>query len=191
VLNESIDYKGIKFNFVDTAGIRNSDDKVEKIGIKKSKEAIDQADAILFVLDGSREMNDFDSEIKELLTEKQNVLTIVNKNDQKRILPQQKNEISISALNQNNIESIKQSIFDLVIKEKIDYQKTIVTNERQMEILSDSEKILDEILASKNESMDIVALLIKSLWNTLGKITGECENERIIDLIFSKFCLGK
>ena len=181
----------MKFNFIDTAGIRESEDKVEKIGIEKSKKAINNADVVLFVLDGSRKMNEYDKQIKDLLKDKTNLITIVNKSDVKREAEKQENEIVISALKDDNVGLVKEKIFSFVINEEIDYSKTIIINERQISILKECEKILNEIDSSKDESMDIIAMLIKKLWNELGKITGECENERIIDLIFSKFCLGK
>lgn len=190
-LNESILYNGIKFNFIDTAGIRASEDKVEKIGIEKSKDAISMADVVLFVLDGSRKFSEEDRRIKELLTNVKNIITIVNKEDAKRLLEKQENEILVSALENKNIELIKDKIYSLVINEKIDYNKTIIINERQLQILYECKNVLNEIRISKTQSMDIIAMLIKNLWNCLGKITGECENEQIIDLIFSKFCLGK
>ena len=190
-LTESTIYKGMKINFIDTAGIRESEDKVEKIGIEKSKQSIDKADVILFLLDGSQKLDKYDLKIKELLNGYKNVITIVNKSDLKRILPEQKGEIVISAQNENNINEIKESIFKMVKAEKIDYSHTIVTSARQIEILENSKLICNKILSNKLESMDIIAMLIKELWNSLGKITGQCENESIIDLIFSKFCLGK
>ncbi len=191
VLTESIFYRGIRLNFIDTAGIRESEDKVEKIGIEKSKNTIKNADVILFILDGSRKINDYDNEIKNILKDYRNVIIIVNKSDVKRELPLQENEIEISALKENNIEIVKEKIYQLVINEEIDYNKMIIINERQIEILKECKKILNQLKEARNQSMDIIALLIKNLWNTLGKITGESENERIIDLIFSKFCLGK
>ena len=78
-----------------------------------------------------------------------------------------------------------------MINEEIDYNKDLIINSRQIEILNECLNVVDEILSSSYESMDIIAMLIKKLWNALGRITGECENESIIDLIFSKFCLGK
>lgn len=190
-LNESIFYKGIKFNFIDTAGIRESEDTVEKIGIEKSKEAIEKADVVLFLLDGSRELSSYDKLIKDILEGKNNVLTIVNKSDLPRKLENFEDEILISALNENNIVSIKDKIFSMVEGEKINYSHTLVTSVRQVEILKESLEVCNKIYEAKKESMDIIALLIKNLWNLLGKITGQCENEDIIDLIFSKFCLGK
>lgn len=197
-LTESLSYKGVKLNFIDTAGIRESKDVVEKIGIEKSKKSIDNADMVIFMLDSSRPLNDFDKQIISLLKNKNNVLTILNKCD----LPQKIdnfNEINtnlseiikISALNEQNIEKIKEIIFEKVVGEEIDYGKTLITSTRHIEALNEANKICDEIDGSKFSSMDIIAMLIKNLWNALGKITGESENEDIIDLIFSKFCLGK
>ncbi len=191
ILSESIFYKGLKLNFIDTAGIRESDDKVEKLGIEKSKEYIERADVILFLLDGSKKMDDYDKSIKALLKEKSNVITIVNKSDLPRKLEKQSNEILISALNDENISEIKNQIFKMVEGEKIDYSHMLITSTRQTEVLIECDKICQTILNSYNESMDIISMLIKQLWNCLGKISGTCENEDIIDLIFSKFCLGK
>lgn len=193
-LTESISYKGIKLNFIDTAGIRESKDVVEKIGIEKSKKSIDSADVIIFMLDGSREMNEFDKQIENILTGKNNVITIINKCDLPRKLEKvQKNDeiIEISALNEENIEKIKEIIFNKVLGEEIDYNQTLITSTRHIEALKEAKVVCDEISSSKNSSMDIIAMLIKNVWNALGKITGESENEDIIDLIFSKFCLGK
>ena len=191
VLTESTSYKGIKLNFIDTAGIRESKDTVEKIGIDRAKKALSTADVILYVLDASRREEEQQIQIKELLLNNNNVLTIVNKCDLERKLQKQPNEIEISALKDENIEKIKEKIYFLVLKEEIIFDKAILLNARQLQILHEAEDILNQINESKTFSMDITAMLIKNLWNCLGKITGECENENIIDLIFSKFCLGK
>ena len=190
-MTESTSFKGIRFNFIDTAGIRESNDTVEKIGIERAKKAIANADVILHVLDGSRKLTEQDYQIQKLLSNSNNVLTIVNKTDLPRKLQNFDNEINISALKEENVEKIKEKIYFLVLKEEIIFDKTILLNARQNQILLECKEVLFQIEESKNSSMDITAMLIKSLWNTLGKITGECENENIIDLIFSKFCLGK
>lgn len=191
ILTESTTYKGIRFNFIDTAGIRESEDEVEKIGIDRAKKTLETADVIIFVLDGSRDLQEQDKKIKEILNQYNNVITIVNKADLPRKLKYQENEIEISALKEENIEKIKEKIYFLVLKEEISFDKAILLNARQSQILLDCQNIIKDIKNSKDASMDITAMLIKNLWNTLGKITGECENESIIDLIFSKFCLGK
>ena len=92
-------------------------------------------------------------------------------------------------MKEQNIEKIKQIIYQKVIKEEIDYSGMIITNERQIALLNESLNVIQEI--DYSQSMDIIAMQIKKLWNCLGKITGECENEEIIDMIFTKFCLGK
>ena len=197
VLTESIFYKDLRLNFIDTAGLRESEDKVEKIGIEKSKETLKRSDVVLFVLDGSRKLNDYDKEIFEILKDNKNAIVVINKMDKERGLNlteddlKSKDLIEISALQEKNIDLIKEKIYSKVVSEEIDYSKIVVINERQIEILNNCKDVISEIEDAKNQSMDVVAMLIKKLWNELGKITGDSENEHIIDLIFSKFCLGK
>lgn len=189
-ITESFIYKGIKINLIDTAGIRETEDVVENIGIEKSKKNLNSADIILFVLDGSEEKTDEDLLIESLLKEKR-FITVINKADKKRILQKQQNEIEISALTNKNIDKLKQMIVDLVITEEIDANSLVLTNERHLQILKDACAIIEVIKNTNVLSLDIMSMLVKKLWQTLGKITGNTENEDIINLIFSKFCLGK
>ena len=140
---------------------------------------------VLFVLDGSRQMTKEDKEIENSIKDLGNVITIINKSDKERVLPKIKGEIEISALKQDNIKTIEEKIYNLIIEDKIDFNKQIITNERQINILKECDMIAKELLSSFEQSMDIIAMQIKKLWNSLGKITGQCENEKIIDLIFS------
>lgn len=183
-------YKGIKINLIDTAGIRESSDTVEKIGILKSKESINEADIILLVFDASQALTEYDKEIIELAKDKI-FISVINKCDKKRVLSNLENEIEVSALSQKNIDDLKKKIFDLVIKEEVNFNNIIVTNNRQLNELRNAKAVIKEIKSAKSEMLEIIAMLIKKLWSTLGKITGNTENENIIDLIFSKFCLGK
>ena len=189
-ISESFVFEGIKINLIDTAGIRETKDVVENIGIEKSKQNLMQADLVLFVLDGSERESAEDRQIENLLKGKK-FITVINKTDKKRVVPKQENEIEISALTNKNIQKLKQKILDMVLEEKIDFNSLVLTNERQIAILQEAKDILDEILNGKENTLDVFAMLIKKLWQTLGKITGNTENEDIIDLIFSKFCLGK
>ena len=189
-ISESIVYNGIKINLFDTAGIRDTMDKVEAIGVEKSKKFLSQSDIALLVLDGSKELTNGDKELLENIKKVKHII-VINKTDKQRMLDKFENEIEISALENKNIISLLDKVYNMVITEEIDFNKIIVTNERQVAILKTCQKLLQEILADKNQSMDVIAMQIKKLWNELGKITGESENERIIDLIFSKFCLGK
>lgn len=189
-ITESFLYNGIKINLVDTAGIRKTNDIVESIGIEKSYESINKADLILFVLDGSEHFDDEDKQIFDAVKDKK-YLVVVNKADKQRKVDKFENEIEISALKNQNIESLKQKIFDMVLSEQFDINALTITNQRQTTILKEAKRQIEEILNSENISLDVLTMLIKNVWNTLGKITGNTENEDIIDLIFSKFCLGK
>jgi len=189
-ITESFMYGGIKINLIDTAGIRETKDLVENIGIEKSKHNLNSADLVLFVLDGSEKESDEDKQIETLLKGKKYV-TIINKSDQKRVLNKKQNEIEVSALTNKNIEFLKQTILKMVLNEELDFNNLVLTNERQVQILKDAKALTEEISNTKNLSLDILSMLVKKLWLTLGKITGNTENEDIIDLIFSKFCLGK
>lgn len=187
---ESFIYKGIKINLIDTAGIRETKDVVENIGIEKSKEKLNSADIVLFVLDGSEKETEEDQKIEKMLENKK-YITVINKTDKKRVLGKKQNEIEISAIKSKNIEKLKNLIIETVIKEEVNFNTLVLTNERQVSILKEAQDVVDEILSSENLSLDIMSMLIKKMWQILGKITGNTENEDIIDLIFSKFCLGK
>lgn len=187
---ESLIYNGVKINLIDTAGIRETKDVVESIGIEKSKQNLNQADLVLFVLDGSEKESDEDKQIEKMLKNKK-YITVINKTDKCRVIGKKENEIEISAMTNKNVSLLKQRIIDIIIEQEIDFNSLILTNERQVAILQEAQNVLNEILMKENLSLDILSMLIKKLWQTLGKITGNTENEDIIDLIFSKFCLGK
>ena len=192
-ITESFLYEGVKINLIDTAGIRETEDLVESIGIEKSKDTLEKADLILVVLDGSMGLTEEDKNILDLVKNKK-FITIVNKSDKKRILECQYNEIEISALKNNNIELLKKKILDTVISEQIDFNSLVLTNERHVGVLSEGKSILEEvakIVEEKSAKLEVLSFMLKKAWKILGKITGNTENEDIIDLIFSKFCLGK
>ena len=183
-------YNGIKVNLIDTAGIREALDEVEKIGIEKSKESLKSADLVLLVFDGSEKLSKNDEKIKQYCKGK-TFITVINKTDKQRVVPKQENEIEVSAFENKNIEKLKEKIFNLIIKKEINFNNLIITNERQINELKNAKLIIKDINLAKNRVLEIISMLIKNLWKTLGKITGNTENEDIINLIFSKFCLGK
>ncbi len=191
-ITESFIYEGIKINLIDTAGIRETEDLVERQGIERSRQSISQADIVLFVLDGSVAEDKEDAQIERMIEDK-NHIVVINKTDKKRLIKPKINEVEISAKENKNIDLLKRKIVDMVFDEKIDQNALVVTNERQSQILQEASNILDGILSVDKFSftLDILSMQIKSLWQTLGKITGNTENEDIINLIFSKFCLGK
>lgn len=189
-LEETITHKGIKINFIDTAGIHESVDEVEKIGIGKSKESISRANIVLMVLDAHEGITEEDQEILKLI-EGNKIIHIINKTD---IAKNETgfNGIEVSALNKQNINQIKDKIIELSTSEKIDFSGLIITNERHAQAIRDALEKANSLLEDcKYQTVDILDMLAKDLWQTLGKITGESENEDIISGIFAKFCLGK
>ncbi len=190
VLKETILYKGIKINFIDTAGIRESEDIVEKIGIERSKKCIEQSDIVLCVLDASENLDEEDKKLINL-TKNKNVIFVLNKTDKKIVLNMD-NAILVSASENKNIDEIKEKIIELAKLNKIDFSQIYITNQRHTEILKQTLIDIDNaLIAVQTQTADIVDQQTKKVWSTLGKITGESETESIIDGIFSKFCLGK
>ena len=187
-LTESFFHNGVKINLIDTAGIRETNDAVEKLGIEKSLESIKKADIVLFIHDASEKESEEEKEIAKKLKNKK-VINVVNKIDKKRILAKLKDEVEISALEEKNINLLKNRIVSDVVS--IDLNTFVLTNERHIQILKSADKLMKEVLSLKEESLDVIAMLLKKVWAELGKITGNTENEDIISLIFSKFCLGK
>ena len=187
-LTESFFHNGVKINLIDTAGIRETNDAVEKLGIEKSLESIKKADIVLFIHDASEKESEEEKEIAKKLKNKK-VINVVNKIDKKRILAKLKDEVEISALEEKNINLLKDRIVSDVVS--IDLNTFVLTNERHIQILKSADKLMKEVLSLKEESLDVIAMLLKKVWAELGKITGNTENEDIISLIFSKFCLGK
>ncbi len=200
-IEEFVTIKGIPLKLVDTAGIRNAKDEVEKIGIKKSKELAEQADLIIAIFDSSKELSKEDIEILEILKNKKSII-ILNKIDLEPKLNEEtlelkelnKKIIKISALNNIGIEELYDEIANLFNLNEINLDNEIViTNLRHKALIS---KALESISKTKdaitnNMPIDIISIFIKDILENLSNITGEIVSEDIIDEIFAKFCLGK
>lgn len=195
-LEETYIFNGVKFILVDTAGIRESADAVEKIGVDRSIEAINGADIILLILDGSRTLSEEDKKIIDLIKDKK-VLVVVNKSDLKQVLNIKQFDFSnilyTSAVNKTGIDEIKQKLYDMTIDQNIMQSNVIITNSRHINALDRALESLDNVLDSleKNVSLELVTVDIYNVWSVLGEITGETNNEEIINSIFMNFCLGK
>lgn len=191
-ITESYVYNGVKVNLIDTAGIRESDNTVEQIGIKLSREKINNADLILFVLDSTRELTDDEKELIEQIKNKK-VIYVINKIDDKKVEFNFKNQIEVSSLKNINIENLKQAIYDEIINKNIIGNSTIITNTRHKISLENAENQLKEALNTlKNtNSLELFSIDLTNAYSSLGEITGSSNKENIIDRIFSKFCLGK
>jgi len=188
-IKEKIFVDGITINLIDTAGLRESEDIVEKIGIEKTNNEIKNADIVLVVLDLSRDLTQEEIELLESIKNRPHII-VGNKSDIKN-KKFDFNYIEISAKNNENVDEIKKQIIEKTISGKIDFSKLVLTNERHIAILKNAKSKILDALEKQNVSLDIVAFLLKDIWKELGKISGTTEDEKIIDLVFSKFCLGK
>ena len=188
---------GVKLDILDTAGIRETDDVVEAIGVKRSVDAIEEADLVLFVIDSEDGFNHEDKEVLDKIKDKE-ILVVYNKNDKKDNYKVDElssyNSINISTFDNDMIEKLKDkisSIFDLKSIAESNY--TYISNARQIALLNKSLSIIDEIENAVNNDLevDMIEIDVKRLWETLGEITGEVGSEDLLNEIFSKFCLGK
>ena len=181
-----------KVNLIDTAGIRNTDDVVEKIGVDKAKNLMAQADIILFLVDTSREYSDEDEEIYKSIQGK-NFVVVKTKTDLKNIVERQfDNEIQISTVSGDGIEHLKNKILELAKLSNIPADSIIITNERHKDALTRALKNINSAIKNiEIQSLDLVSISIKQAYIDVGEITGNTTSEDIIDQIFKKFCLGK
>lgn len=194
-ISESVEIDGIRFRLTDTAGIRESRDPIEKLGVQRSRQAIAEADLILYVLDTDAQ-NDDSEEILPLLAEK-NVIAVYNKNDRKDFKkkpPKQlrtEYEMQVSAKTGDGIGALKALMAEIVKRDLISQNGLILTNERHVNALERAERLLSGLLADPAATPDIAVMELTSAWQILGEITGTTASEEIVDAVFSKFCLGK
>lgn len=190
-ISEQIVYKGVKIQLVDTAGLRDGGDIVEKIGIDKTKQEIKSANLVVFVV-SKQDFDDQDMQIYNQI-KMYNPIVVQNKSETKNIQKYPFDiDVCISAISGHNITAFLDLVIDKVYKQRIDNSALVLTNTRHIEALKQALESCDKILSLiDQQTVDIVLFEIKSLWGILGKITGESENEKIIDEIFSRFCLGK
>lgn len=181
-----------KVNLIDTAGIHDTDDKVEKIGVDKAKNLMEQADIILFLVDQSRPWTNEDEKIYKSIQGK-NFIVVKTKNDLTQNLEKHfENEIEISTVSENGIEELKTKLKNLAHISNIPSDSVIITNERHKNALERTLKnIKNAIKDIEKQSLDLISISIKQAYLDIGEITGNTTSEDIIDQIFKKFCLGK
>lgn len=199
-IEEQIIISGIPFKIIDTAGIRESEDKIEKIGIEKSKKAANDSDIILAIFDISKPLNKEDLDIIQFIKNKP-AIVILNKTDlceneetAREISKIEKDILRISVLKKEGIEAIYSKLIEMFnIKEIQLDNENVITNIRHKQLIDCGKQNAKEaIIALKsNMPVDIVAIIIKEILENLGKITGETVSEDVIKEIFAKFCLGK
>ena len=187
VVEGSLQINGVKFDFYDTAGIRETADNLERLGIERSEKILKTADVVLLVLDGSKELSKEDEKIIESVKDKE-LITVYNKSDLKGI----DGVFNISAKTGAGIDKLKEEIYSKAFKNGIDLNGEYITEERHFLSLKNAKQSLIEALNNIGiVPLDLVAEDIKNVGSYLGEITGKTASEEIIDEIFKKFCVGK
>jgi tRNA modification GTPase len=199
VIEEYINIDGIPVKIIDTAGIRETEDIVEKIGVEKSKEKVEEADLIILLLDLSRELDNEDIEIIDYIKDKKHII-LLNKSDLEPVLDLEKintdnknSIIPISAATGEGIRELKELIKEMFFKGEVSASEVIITNSRHKEALIRAREKCDAAYETLKSglSIDLASIDIRSAWSYMGEITGETMEEDIIDKIFSEFCIGK
>lgn len=199
-LEESINMGGISLNIIDTAGIRETSDIIEQIGVGKAKKWIQEADLVIYVVDASSELDENDKEIIPLIKEKKAII-LLNKIDLDAVVKESELEkltgktvISISAKERIGIDKIKDTITEMFYKGKIDFNDEIyITNMRHKTAIKDSLDSLDQVVQSIKDQMpeDFYSIDLMSAYERLGSIIGESVEDDLVNTIFSEFCMGK
>lgn len=191
IVEDSYEYKGLRVELVDTAGIHETEDVVEKLGIDKAKKYINQADIILFVLDMSVPYTKKDEAIYQLIQNKKYIV-VKNKQDAKIWDKNFTHQVEISALTKQGINELKEKIYTYAQDTSVSQNEIILTNERHIACLQQAKQNIDNALQTIDEiSLDAISVDLHLAWEALGEITGTTANEEIITAIFSKYCLGK
>ena len=201
VIEEYVNVSGVPLKLIDTAGIRETDDKVEKIGVERSKKAIEQSDLVLLVLNAAESLTKEDLELIRLTNDKKRII-ILNKTDLEEKLDRKElAEISENApvyatsiLKNEGVEALEEAISKLFFNGIENSQSTVmVTNARHIALLKKAQNSLDSVLEGISSGMpvDLVQIDMTEAWNLLGEITGESYEDELLDQLFSQFCLGK
>lgn len=200
ILQEQIQIGGIGLNVIDTAGIRDTEDIVEKIGVNKSREYIEKADLIIYVVDSSTELDENDQEIIEAIQNKK-AIVLLNKSDldaktDASVLQTQLSKpiLSISAKNNTGIHELETLIEEMFFSGKLSFNDEVyITNIRQKNALAEAQNSLKMVLQSIADGMpeDFFTIDMMNAYEALGTIIGESVGEDLVNEIFSKFCTGK
>ena len=196
IVEGNILLKGIEVNFFDTAGIRETTEIVESIGIEKSIKKINESDLILFVVDSGTEFDKEDKEVLSKIKDKK-VLVVYNKDDLNiQEIPELSSfeSIKINTKDESKIDLLKNKIIEIFnLNDLTNSDYTYISNARQIGLLRKCLEIIKELKeeVDKDIPVDLLEINVKTLWETLGEITGNTYRDELLDEIFSKFCLGK
>lgn len=200
-IEEVISIRDIPVRLTDTAGIRDTEDQIERIGIEKSKESFNRADLIIFILDGSRLLTREDRKIIDKLDSRK-VIILINKTDLGLQIEEEEIKITLphaklikaSVKKNEGIEELEQEIVSMVYGGQIKQEESLlVTNVRHMELLEKAKIAINDAqeMAKNTEALDFIEVDVRRCWELLGEIIGESVTEDIIDEVFARFCLGK
>jgi len=201
LIEEMIHINGIPLKIIDTAGIRETCDLVEKIGVEKTKESFNIADVIIFILDASQMLTNDDYQIMDLLQEKKAII-LFNKMDLPlkadinvvtKLLPNKK-IVKASVKKGHGIRELEDTLSEMVYTGEIKQENSLlITNVRHKNLLEKAKSFLEDSMdmIERKEALDFIEIDLKNAWETLGEIIGESITEDIIDEVFSRFCLGK
>ena len=202
VLEEQIQIRGLSLNIIDTAGIRETEDVIEKIGVDRAKEYAEAADLIIYVADASRNLDENDREIIRLIQGKK-AIVLLNKSDLNTVLDRGELHsyfgteipiLEISAKEEQGIQELEETLIEMFLGGEIAFNDEIyITNIRQKAALQDAEKSLKKVIDSIDNQMpeDFYSIDLIDAYEALGSITGETIGEDLVNEIFSKFCMGK
>ncbi len=200
-IEEVISIRNIPVRLTDTAGIRETQDQIERIGIEKSKESFNKADLIIFIADGSRPLTREDRKIMSLLRERK-VIALVNKTDLGINIEEAEIQITLphasiiraAIKNNTGIDELERKIESLVFGGQVKQEESLlVTNVRHTELLDRAKTAITDAktMAESTEALDFIEVDVRSCFELLGEIIGESVTEDIIDQVFARFCLGK
>lgn len=200
-IEEVVSIRGLPVCLIDTAGIRDTENAIERIGIEKTKEAFNKADFIIYIIDGSTPLTSEDNEIMEYIGGRE-ALVLINKTDLRTVANTEKIKnklpngdiLATSLIRGEGISEIEDTIEDLVYGGKITAgESVIVNNIRHEDLLRRAKQSVDDAIsmAERGEALDIIDIDVKRAYDDLGEITGETVSDDIISEVFSRFCLGK
>ena len=194
IVEGTLNMGGIVLHLIDTAGIRESEDIIERIGIDKARTIINEAELILFVLDNNEPLSVEDEQLLELTKHKKRIV-IINKTDlESKIGRTFKNSVSISALNKTNLDLLQKKIKSLFLSGTINFDDTTyLSNARQISLMQQAYQAVKDAQQSANDLLpvDMIEIDLKTAWEALGEIIGDTKSTTLLDELFSKFCLGK
>lgn len=214
ILEEQVSLQGLNLNIIDTAGIRDTKDQIEKIGVEKAKEYAESADLIIYVVDASKELDENDNNILRMIFNKKATI-LLNKSDLKTKITKEKLQkrikeiikftnseiklaeipmIEISAKEEQGIQDLERTLKDMFLQGDISFNNEVfITNARQKKALTDAYVSMSKVKESIENQMpeDFYSIDLMDAYETLGSITGETIGEDLVNEIFSKFCMGK